>query len=256
MTSFGRRTVAAVIGVVLAILASACSGTSDGATPSRTTLTVLAASSLTDALPIVGDAFTAEHPGVDVRFSFAGSQDLVAQVAAGSPADVVALAGTSALKPIAKQVGTPTNFATNRLTIVVPAGNPGGVRSLADLADVRVSLAAPEVPAGQYAREALDNAGVQVDPVSEEPDVKSVVTRVTVGGADAGIVYVTDAKAAGTALDEIAIPAAVNVTATYPAAAVLDSSQESEAEAFVRFLRTPTVQRVLRTAGFGPPPDE
>ena len=116
-------------------------------------MTVLAASSLTDVLPEIGQAFTRAHPEATMRYSFAGSQELVAQVETGVPADVLVLAGTSSLSTLGKNVGDPVVFARNRLTIIVPSGNPAAVRTLTDLADpdVKVALAGPEVPAGIYA---------------------------------------------------------------------------------------------------------
>jgi molybdate transport system substrate-binding protein len=237
---------------VLALLTGCAGGTS--AAPGGT-LTVLAASSLTEALPEVADAFTSAHPGADVRLSFGGSQELVAQATSGAPADVLALAGTSSLATVADAVGRPVVFAHNRLAIVVPPGNPAGVGSLADLADpeVAVALAGPEVPAGQYAAQAFADAGLSVSPVSEEVDVKAVVTRVAFGGADAGVVYATDARAAGDAVDAIRIPTAQNVVATYPAATVNTSADPALAEAFVAFLTSPAAQDILRRYGFGPP---
>ena len=245
----------ATSGVLLSALAG-CSSDTTSTTPSGgdTTLTVAAASSLTEVMPTIGSAFTRDNPGVRVQFSFAGSQDIAAQVDAGAPLDAVALAGLGALEPITSQVGTTTLFTTNLLTIIVPPDNPKAVTSLTDLADVRVSLAAPDVPAGQYAREALDKAGVSVTPVSEEPDVKSVVSRVSLGGADAGIVYVTDAEAAVGEVDAVPIPRAANVISTYPAATVTRSAHAGQAQSFVDFLRSDTAQRLLRQAGFGPVP--
>ena len=137
-------------------------GATDTATDSAatTTLTVLAASSLTDAFPEIGAAFSDEHPDVEVRFSFAGSQELVAQADSGAPADVLALAGTGSLDALETSASQPVTFARNRLTIIVPTSNPAGVESISDLADpdVKVALAGPEVPAGAYALEAFDNA--------------------------------------------------------------------------------------------------
>jgi molybdate transport system substrate-binding protein len=244
---------AAVLTAGLAASLLAACGAAPASGPGDT-LTVLAASSLTEALPVIAAEFEAEHGQVAVRLSFGGSQELVAQASSGTPADVLALAGTSSLDAVSDQVGRPVVFAHNRLTIIVPSGNPAHVTDLADLADpqVAVALAGPEVPAGQYAVEALEAAGLTVSPVSQEVDVKAVVTRVTLGGADAGIVYVTDAAAAGDAVDTVPIPRAQNVVATYPAV-TLDASRQPElARAFVAFLRSPPAQQVLRRFGFAP----
>jgi len=248
------------VGVALLALAvlAGCSSTDSGARDqtATTTLTVLAASSLTEVFPAIGAAFTAAHPGVQVRFSFAGSQEIVAQVDGGAPADVLALAGTSALEPVLRAVSEPVVFAGNELTIIVPPGNPGDVHGLDDVADpsVDVVLAAPEVPAGQYAREILDNAGLAVSPVSDEADVKAVVSRVALGGADAGIVYVTDASAAGRSVTAVPLPDRFNIVASYPAATIDGGAQTTVAADFVAFLLTDDAQAILRQAGFLPPP--
>jgi molybdate transport system substrate-binding protein len=246
----GRRAGAVAAAALVTSLLAACGGGSPSG--SGATLTVLAASSLTEALPVIASAFEAEHDQAEVRLSFGGSQELVAQASGGAPADVLALAGTSSLDAVSDVVGRPVVFAHNELTIIVPPGNPARVTGLADLANPRVAvaLAGPEVPAGQYAAEALDAAGVTVSPVSEEVDVKAVVTRVTVGGADAGIVYVTDATAAGDAVETVAIPRQQNVVAAYPAVTLDAARQPGLARAFVAFLRSPQAQQVLRQFGF------
>jgi molybdate transport system substrate-binding protein len=247
--------VVALVALVAGCSSSNDSGSDDSSSSSGTVrLTVAAAASLTEVFPTIGEAFTQANPGTTVQFSFAGSQDIAAQVDAGSPIDAIALAGSASLEAIASKVGTPELFTSNDLVIIVPPGNPKNVRTLADLADVRVSLGAPDVPAGQYAREALDAAGVTVTPVSEEQDVKGVVTRVSVGGADAGIVYVTDAKAAGSDVEAVPIPAKVNVVAKYPATTVVASAHAGQAARFVQFLLSDTAQELLRQAGFGPVP--
>ena len=236
-------------------LAGCSNDSSSGTSGSDTTLTVLAASSLTDALPKIGDAFSATHDDVDVQFSFAGSQELVAQADNGAPADVLALAGPSSLEALDLPASNAVDFAKNRLTIIVPKGNPAHVTSIEDLADpnVKVALAGPEVPAGAYALEAFKNAGISVDPVSEETDVKAVVTRVAVGGADAGVVYVTDATAADAGIEDVAIPRALNVIATYPAVSLTDSENAELAADFVRFLVSDDAQQILNDYGFESP---
>ncbi|MFL6180874.1 MAG: molybdate ABC transporter substrate-binding protein [Actinomycetes bacterium] len=236
-------------------LAGCTSDSSSSTSGSDTTLTVLAASSLTDAFPQIGDAFSAAHDLVDVQFSFAGSQELVAQADNGAPADVLALAGPSSLQALDLPASDTVDFAKNRLTIIVPKGNPAHVTSIEDLAnpDVKVALAGPEVPAGAYALEAFKNAGISVDPVSEETDVKAVVTRVAVGGADAGVVYVTDAMAANADIEEIPIPRATNVIATYPAVSLTDSENAELAREFVRYLVGDDAQQILSDYGFESP---
>ncbi|MFL6071632.1 MAG: molybdate ABC transporter substrate-binding protein, partial [Actinomycetes bacterium] len=236
-------------------LAGCTSDSSSSTSGSDTTLTVLAASSLTDAFPQIGDAFSAAHDGVDVQFSFAGSQELVAQADNGAPADVLALAGPSSLPALDLPASDTVDFAKNRLTIIVPKGHPAHVTSIEDLANpaVKVALAGPEVPAGAYALEAFKNAGISVDPVSEETDVKAVVTRVAVGGADAGVVYVTDAMAANADIEAIPIPRATNVIATYPAVSLTDSENAELAREFVRYLIGDDAQQILSDYGFESP---
>ncbi len=253
-----RRALAFALLPLLVLTACSSGGDSSDNDPQMpsTTLTVLAAASLTEVFPDIGSAFTEANPDVTVQFSFAGSQELVAQVDGGAPADVLALAGTSALEPVQDEISEPVAFAGNKLTIIVPPGNPAGVQSMDDLADpsVAVVLAAPEVPAGQYARDILDNAGLVVTPVSEEADVKAVVSRVALGGADAGIVYVTDASAAGDSVESLEIPKRLNVIATYPAVTIDTSTQASAAADFVEFLLSNPAQSELRDAGFLAPP--
>ena len=168
------------------LLGAAACGSSSGDEPA--TLHVLAASSLNEAFTQIGAAFENEHPGVKVVFDFAGSQDLVAQIGQGAPGDVIATADTATMEKLAGQASAPQEFATNELAIAVEPGNPRGITGLSSLADpaLKVVLAAPEVPAGRYAAEALARAGVTVKPVSFEASVKGVVTKVSLGEADAG----------------------------------------------------------------------
>ena len=171
---------------------------------------MFAAASLTEAFADVGTALGAGDPGLSVRYSFAGSGALVAQVQQGAPADVVATADTASMARLvdAGLVTTPTTFARNQLQILVAPGNPLAIASLADLArpDLKVVLGAETVPAGRYAAQALQAAGITVAPVSYEADVKAAVAKVTLGEADATIVYVTDVIAAGAKGQGVAIP--------------------------------------------------
>lgn len=217
-------------------------------------LRVFAASSLTEAFTALGDQFMASHPHVRVVFSFTGSQALVAQIQQGAPADVLACADSATLASVADLVGSPQTFASNALTIIVPAGNPMNVRSLTDLArpDVKVVLAAPEVPAGRYAAQILEEADVAVEPVSLEEAAKGVVTKVALDEADAGIAYLTDVRAAGSKAEGIALPADQNVTAVYPIATVKSSVQGALAQEFVDLVLSADGQKTLREHGFLP----
>jgi molybdate transport system substrate-binding protein len=218
-------------------------------------ITVLAAASLSEAFPAVADAFEDANPGAEVRFSFAGSSTLATQVREGAPADVFASADTRTMEPLVTEglAGEPVVFATNRLAIIVEPGNPKGITSLADLAadDVLYVTAAPEVPIARYAQDALTAAGVAVTPVSQEADVKGIVTKVTTGEADAGIVYATDVVAAGD--DAEGVPLSdLEVVATYPAAVLADAADPDVAEAFLAFLVSEEGQAILAEHGFGP----
>lgn len=215
--------------------------------------TVYAAASLRDVLPALDAA---------PRYSFAGSATLRRQVEAGAPADVFAAASPREPATLARagRCATPLTFATNRLTLIVPAGG-SRVRSVAGLRrpGLRLALAAPAVPAGAYARTALARlnltAALRRIRVSSEPDVKSVVAKVALGSADAGIAYVTDARAAAGRVDAVALPAAAQPAIRYQACAVRRPGADApRARAFLAHLTSPAGRRALRRAGFGLPP--
>jgi molybdate transport system substrate-binding protein len=246
---------------VVALLAAACGGngsSSGGASGSGspTEISVFAAASLTAAFNRLGQDFSAAYPDTKVTFNFAGSQALATQIQQGAPADVLAVADTTSMGRVASLVDTPRSFASNQLQIVVAKGNPKGVRSLSDLSngDLEVVLAAPEVPAGRYAQQALDAQHISVKPVSLEDNVKAVVTKVSLGEADAGIVYATDVAAGGDQIQGVDIPADQNLLATYPVAVVKASRHHLRAQAFVDMVRGDQGQRVLASLGFLPPP--
>jgi molybdate transport system substrate-binding protein len=250
------------LAAALAAVALTVAGCGGGGGPSGGTaaapgeLKVFAAASLTAAFGTLGERFTAANGGTEVTFNFAGSQALATQIRQGAPADVFASADTANMDKVKDLVGTPHGFASNRLRIVVEKGNPKGVKGLGDLArgDLKVVLAAEEVPAGKYAEQVLDKAGVAVQPVSREDNVKAVVTKVSLGEADAGIVYVTDVTAGGDKVEGVDIPSGQNVAATYPIATVTASGNQDRAQAFVDLVRSAEGQGVLRSFGFLPPP--
>jgi molybdate transport system substrate-binding protein len=250
------RSRTAVVLLAVALLA-ACSGakTRSGARP-HSEVKVFAAASLTAAFNRLGSDFTTANLGTRVTFNFAGSQALATQIRQGAPADLFAPADVSNMDKVKDLVGAPEAFASNLLQIVVERGNPKGVKGLDDLArsDLKLVLAAPDVPAGRYARQVLDRAGVGVTPVSQEDDVKAVVTKVSLGEADAGIVYVTDVTAGGDKVEGVAIPTGQNVEATYPIAVVKASAHRSQAQAFVDLVLSDQGQQVLKGFGFLPPP--
>jgi molybdate transport system substrate-binding protein len=252
---------AITVGVAVALLAlPACSsGGSDSG--STTTLTVLAAASLTEAFGRIGSEFEHAHDGVTVRFSFGPSDGLAQQIQAGSPADVYASASPTWMDAVQKDPGVEhrVDFARNRLVIVTPLDNPAHIRSVSDLArpGVRLVLAAEGVPAGDYARQIFDNAGIGkaalANVVSNEEDVKGVLQKVLVGEADAGVVYVTDVtQNIREQLTEVTIPDDVNVIATYPIAVVSGSDHAELAAQFVRDVSSADGRRVLASFGFLP----
>ncbi len=232
---------------------------SSNATPTATgDITVFAAASLSDVFTEVGAAFTKANPQARATLSFDASSALVAQLVQGAPADVFAAADTVTMDKLTAtglQAGTPVVFATNVLSIIVPAGNPSGIASLADLAAPgrKVVLCAEAVPCGRYAKQALDAAKVVVAPVSLEQNVKGVATKVTLGEADAGIVYATDVEAAGDKAAGVAIPPEFNVVARYPAVAIKASKHADTAAEFIRFLGGPEGRAILARHGFGTP---
>jgi molybdate transport system substrate-binding protein len=254
-----RPRLAAVLTVAALVLA-ACGGGDDdsggSASGSSNEIKVFAAASLTAAFTKLGEQYSGANGGTKVTFNFAGSQALATQIQQAAPADVFASADIPNMDKVKELVGTPQNFASNLLQIVVENGNPKGVKTLDDLAspDLKVVLAAEEVPAGKYAKQILDKAGISVSPVSQENNVKAVVTKVSLGEADAGIVYVTDVTPeVRERLAEVEIPGDVNVVATYPIAVVSTSQHASLASDFVSYVSGSNGESVLRSFGFMPP---
>jgi molybdate transport system substrate-binding protein len=221
-------------------------------------VTVFAAASLTDAFGEIADEFEAANPGVNVEPSFGASSALREQILAGAPADVFASANLSNMDRVVEAdaaAGDPRTFATNRLEIVVPAGNPADVTGLAAFGDddLLVGLCAAEAPCGELARKALVNAGVTPRLDTEEPDVRSLLTKVEAGELDAGLVYATDVLAAGDAVEGIAIPAADNVVAEYPIATLAEAGGAEVADAFVAYVLSGAGQDILASYGFDSP---
>jgi molybdate transport system substrate-binding protein len=223
--------------------------------PPAVTISVFAAASLTDSFKALGDGFHQQHSDVTLQFNFAGTPTLVTQIEQGAQADVFASADTTNMDRLRGDgftSGAPQVFAHNKLQIAVAPGNPKHIRSLADLAQpglVYIS-AGSTVPAGRYAAQALQKAGASVTPKSLETDVKSVISKIELGEADAGIVYTTDVKAAGGKVDGVAIPDSFNVVATYPLVAVKDSKHADAANAFIDYVLSATGQSKLQSFGF------
>ena len=228
-----------------------------GCSPSESTdqVTVFAAASLRGTFTELAQQYEREHD-VDVVLSFGGSSELAAQIVEGAPADVFASADERTMGTVVDAgltAGPSAIFATNTLAVVVPADNPGAVRSVRDLASVDTVVCAPQVPCGAATRELFERAGVTVRPVSEEQSVTDVLGKVRSGQTDAGVVYVTDARAAAGDVTVIADPIAARVENRYRVA-VLDRARDDEAARdFVAFVRGETGRSVLADAGFGPP---
>lgn len=230
-------------------------------------LVVMAASSLTDAFNELADAFELANPNVEVLLNYASSSSLATQIVEGAPADVFASANFTQMNVAvdAQRIeGEPTAFLTNRLTIIVPADNPAGLETYADLGNsgVALVLAAPDVPVRDYSNQAIAlmgdaawQAAVFANLVSEEPNVRQVATKVSLGEADAGIVYTSDVTPdIASSVLQIAIPDEMNVIASYPIAVVQDAPAGDVAQAFVDFVLSPEGQAILAKWGFGPRP--
>ncbi len=254
----------AVVMVSVALVAVATAGpataTKAKAAKLSGSITVSAAASLTEAFTKMGTDFQKVNKGTTVTFNFAASSTLATQIQGGAPADVFASAdGTNMQKLVTGgQVTTdPTDFASNVLTIVVKPGNPKNVKSLADLANVGiVSLCAPAVPCGKYAAQALTQLGVTIPPdkTTLGADVKATLAAVAPGDADAGVVYVTDAKAAGKTIRAIKIPASQNVLAVYPIAPIAATQNAALANGWIKYVTSAAGQKTLKSFGFLPPP--
>jgi molybdate transport system substrate-binding protein len=237
---------------------ASAAGGNDPASPSLSGgITVFAAASLTDAFAELGSRFEAANPEVEVTFSFGASSALSEQINSGAPADVFASASASTMQQVvdAGNADDPVTFANNVMQIAVPPSNPANVEGVDDLADpaVKVALCQPQVPCGSVAAEVFSNAGVTVTPVTLEPDVRAVLSKVTLGEVDAGVVYVTDVFAAGDAVVGVEIPDDVNASTSYPIATLTETANSDVGEAFVAFVLSDDGQSVLADAGFAVP---
>ncbi len=247
----------------LAVLVAACGSpggadSGDAAGEVSGELLVFATASLTDVIEDLSRAFIAQHPDVEVVRNVAGSQTLARQLNEGAPADVFASANTTQMAAVADAgnlASDPEVFTSNRLEIAVEPGNPLGIGGLEDLADPDLVLVLPaeEVPAGQYARDALGAAGIEVAPASLEQDVRAALSKVALGEADASIIYASDIVASDGRVSGVAIPAEQNVLASYPVAVLADAPNPAAATAFVAFLLSAEAQDILADAGFAVP---
>lgn len=234
-------------------------------------LIIFAASSLTNAFNEVKSAFEAANPGVMVIYNFGGSPTLRTQLEQGAKADLFASANEIQMNQAVQHGvidGAVSKFATNKLVVITPTDG-AVVSTLADLAKpgIKLVLALPDVPVGNYARQSLQKlngaAGLPTgfrdralaNVVSSETNVRQVVSKVSLGEADAGIVYATDVTAEVKAkLKTISIPATANMLAIYPVALVKGSGNPDGARAFIAFLSSPKGQSIMANLGFGPAP--
>ena len=267
---------AAILGVSLPLLllvVSGCSGSTSStggttATATPVTLNVFAAASLQAAFTKIGSQFHTAHNNVTVTFNFAGSDALATQITQGAPADVFASANAAQMNVVVKggdvDGANVKTFAHNRLVVVYPKANPAKISTLQDLAKpgIKLVLAAKTVPVGGYALDFLTKASadpsfgatykanVLKNVVSYEADVKSVLAKVTLGEADAGIVYTTDAQTTVDSTATLDIPDALNSIATYPIGVVKASKNAAVAQQFVDYVAGADGQSVLAQYGF------
>ncbi|HRW10200.1 MAG TPA: molybdate ABC transporter substrate-binding protein [Caldilineaceae bacterium] len=234
------------------------------------TLNVFAAASLTDAFGEIGENFSAANPGTEVVFNFVGSNQLATQIGQGAPADIFASANETQMDAAVNSgriiSGTQRTFVRNRLVVITPRDNPANLTALQDLAmpGVKVVFAAAEVPVGQYTLAFLDKAdadaalgsgyknAVLANVVSYEQNVRAVLTKISLGEADAGVVYTSDVGVTANSVIQIEIPDPLNTIATYPIAPLADSAQPELAQQFIEYVLAPEGQQVLARYGFIP----
>jgi molybdate transport system substrate-binding protein len=255
------------IGAALLLGLAACSSGTATSTPSATTskapaltgtITVYGAASLTSSFTTLAIDFEKANPGVTVQNTFNGSGVLVTQIQQGAPADVFASADPAPMKTLSAAGlidGNGTNFATNILEIATPPSNPANVTSFQDLSKPGTKVVVCQVaqPCGAATAQMEQVTGVTLSPVAEEPSVTAVLTQVTTGQADAGLVYKTDVKGAGSTVHGVPFPESSKVVNVYPIAALKASKNAAVAKAYVDFILGPKGQAVLRAAGFGKP---
>lgn len=262
---------AAIASAGMILLTGACAPSSSASVPDAPSvnLDVYAAASLVEVFGELGPAFERDHPGAKVSFNFAGSQQLAQQIVLGASADVFASANQKQMDVVIDDGlidrESVRAFATNHLVVAYPSTNPGGLQQLVDLArpGMKVVVAAREVPAGAYAMSFLDLAGespeygpafrlgVLSNVVSQEENIRAVLSKVELGEADAGIVYASDAAGAS-GVGVLDIPPALNPVVSYPVAALKASRYPELAQAFVDFLLSPFAMETLRRYGFTP----
>jgi molybdate transport system substrate-binding protein len=255
------RRVAGTVSVVfllVGLLAGCASSGGSGSGGAGGTLTVLAASSLTEAFGKLGHTCEQQHPGVHVRFSFDSSATLAEQVAQGAPADVLATADTRTMHTVVAahaNDGKPRLFATNQLVLAVPKANPAHVTGIADLdrPGVKYLACVSSAPCGDLADTLLKANHVSAPPVSREVDVKSVLSKLELGEADAGLVYATDVRSSQGKVIALQVPHAAEHLNEYPIVPLTGSTHSALANDWVRLVLSPGGRQVLQAAGFGAP---
>jgi molybdate transport system substrate-binding protein len=262
-----RRPLTAVLGVskytvttlvTIAVVLTGCAAGGRAADSGRTEVTVLAAASLTESFQAIGADFESQHPGVRISFSFGSSSTLATQIVNGAPADVYASADERTMRTVVDAQmadDAPQVFATNTLRIAVPAGNPGRITELADLADPErtIALCAAQVPCGAAAERLFATAGITPAPDSYERDVKAALRKTEQGEVDAALVYATDIVAADDRVAEVPIRGVDQVPNRYPIVRMAESEAPDAAEAFVDHVSSDSARQRLQDAGFGTP---
>ncbi|SDJ15370.1 molybdate transport system substrate-binding protein [Lentzea albidocapillata subsp. violacea] len=244
-----------------ALMLAGCGSGGQAATASGTVtgdVTVFAAASLTETFTRLGEDFEEANPGTKVRFNFGGSSALAQQLDQGAPADVFASAAPANMKQVTDTrtiTDAPRTFARNKLAIVVPKGNPGGISRLADFADAgrKIALCAEQVPCGAASQKVFELAKVTPAPDTLEQDVKAVLTKVSLGEVDGALVYRTDVRAAGDKVEGIEFAESAQAVNDYPIAPLAKAPNAVAAKAFVDFVLSGEGRAVLSAAGFDHP---
>lgn len=254
-----RRPIGPLFVAAAVVMLAACGGgpPQSATSPTPNTITVAAASSLTEAFTQIGKEFEATKPGTKVIFSFGSSATLAAQIEEGAPVDVFAAANPATMKTVT-DVGAaepPTTFVSNVLQIAVPKGNPGRITGLKDFADKskKIAICAPQVPCGTAAVKVFSAAKITPAPDTLEQDVKATLQKVSSNEVDAALVYRTDVIAANDTVDGLEFPEARQAVNVYPIAVLKGSMSAAAAQQFVDYVLSADGQAVLRKAGFGKP---
>jgi len=253
-----KHTLRVLVVLLSLVVTAGCGSKSESPSAGGGQLIVFAAASLKGAFTDIGKQFQNDNPGASVEFSFAGSSDLATQLVQGAQADVFASADTKSMDKAAQAgllAANPVNFASNTLTIAVAPGNPKKITTFRDLTrpGTTVVVCAPQVPCGAATQKVEKATGVDLAPVSEESSVTDVLNKVTTGQADAGLVYVTDAIAAGAKVAAVPFPEAAGAVNTYPIASLEQSQNPELARKFLDLVTGDAGQKTLSAAGFAKP---